>query len=102
MLRSDQVAVLGRYHGGTDAHVGKPGFNVLDLPSNGTGRWWWSRNRAFLDDAIARGDEIRLVTNPHAPLYSGGNVYQRELRYLRDRGFLFEQRDDYWIAVPRG
>jgi len=95
-----QVTVLGRYSGGTDAFVGKPGFNVLDLPSKGTGRWYWSRNRAFIDDAIARGDELRLVTDPYAPLYSGGNVYQRELRYLRDLGYTFQQSGDSWIAAP--
>jgi hypothetical protein len=94
------VTVLGRYSGGTDVFVGKPGFNVLDQPSKGTGRWYWSRNRAFIDDAIARGDEFRLVTDPYAPLYSGGNVYQRELRYLRDLGYTFQQSGDYWIAVP--
>jgi RHS repeat-associated protein/uncharacterized repeat protein (TIGR01451 family) len=95
-----QVTVLGRYRGGTEAFVGKPGFNVLDLPAQGHGRWYWSRNRAFIDDAIGRGDEIRLVTDPHAPLYSGGNVYQRELRYLRDLGYRFEHSGDYWVAVP--
>lgn len=96
---SGQVTVLGRYTGGVDAYVGKPGFNTLDLPFKGTGRWYWSRNKAFIDDAIERGDEIRLVTDPYKPLYQGGNVYQRELRYLRDRGYTFEQNDDYWIAV---
>lgn len=97
---SGSVTVLGRYTGGVDAYVGKPGFNTLDLPFKGTGRWYWSRNKAFIDDAIERGDELRLVTNPNAPLYQGGNVYQRELRYLRDRGFTFQQADDYWLAVP--
>lgn len=100
VVGSQQVTVLGRYRGGTDAFVGKPSFNVLDLPSKGTGRWYWSRNRAFIDDAIARSDEIRLVTNPFEPLYSGGNVFQRELRYLKDLGYGFEQAGDYWRAVP--
>lgn len=100
VIGAQRVTVLGRYRGGTEAFVGKPGFNVLDLPSRGTGRWYWSRNRAFIDDAIAGGDELRLVTNPFEPLYSGGNVYQRELRYLRDLGYRFEQSGDYWVAVP--
>jgi hypothetical protein len=34
---SGQVTVLGRYIGGTDAYVGKEGFNVLDLPSKEDG-----------------------------------------------------------------
>jgi hypothetical protein len=98
---SRQVTVLGRFTGGVDAYVGKPGFNTLDLPFKGTGRWYWSRNKAFIDEAIERGDEIRLVTNPNRPLYQGGNVYQRELRYLRNRGYTWQQVDDYWIAARR-
>jgi len=97
---SRQVTVLGRFKGGVDSYVGKPGFNTLNLPKTGTGRWYWSRNKAFIDDAIERGDEIRLVTDPTKPLYQGGNTYQLELRYLRDRGYTFQPYDDYWIAVP--
>jgi hypothetical protein len=62
----------------------------------GVGGWNWTRNKAFIDDAIASGNEIRLVTNPDAPLYSGGNVYQRELKYLKDKGYGWEQVGDYW------
>jgi len=96
-----QVTVLGRYTGGVDAYVGKPGFNTLNLPKSGTGRWNWTRNKRFIDDAIDRGDEIRLVTNPNEPLYQGGNTFQRELRYLQDRGYTWQEQGDYWNAVPR-
>ena len=95
-----QVTVLGRYVGGTERYLGEPGFNVLNAPARGTGRWNWTRNKRFIDDAIERGDELRLVTDPHKPLYSGGNDYQRELDYLRKRGYDFEQSGDYWIARP--
>jgi len=96
-----QVTVLGRFTGGVDAYVGKPGFNTLNLPKSGTGRWNWTRNKSFIDDAINRGDEIRLVTNPNEPLYQGGNTFQRELRYLQDRGYTWQEQGDYWNAVPR-
>ena len=97
---SGRVTVLGRFRGGTEEYLGKPGFNVLDLPSKGTGRWYWSRNEAFIDDAIAAGDEIRLVTNPYEPIYSGGNTFQREIRYLKDLGYTFQESGDHWVAVP--
>lgn len=97
-----QVTVLGRFRGGTETYMGKPGFNVLDLPSKGAGRYWWTRNKRFIDDALDRGDELRLVTNPNQPLYQGGNVYQRELKYLQDRGYRWIPKDDYWVVVPRG
>lgn len=97
-----QVTVLGRYLGGTEAYVGKDGFNVLGLPFKGSGRWNWTRNKRFMDDALERGDELRLVTDPNRPLYSGGNVYQRELKYLQDRGYTWQKTGDYWVVVPRG
>jgi RHS repeat-associated protein len=82
-------------------YLGRPGYNV---PNRGTGRWSWRRNKAWVDDAIARGDEIRLTVDPHKPIYARGNVYQKELRYLRSLGYRFEQRGDYWVAIryPRG
>jgi hypothetical protein len=40
---------------GVDAYHGKEGFNVLDLPFKRSGRWYWTRNKAFMDDALGRG-----------------------------------------------
>lgn len=71
-----------------------------DLPTKGPARWYWSRNKAFIDEAIASGDEMRLVTNPFVPIYSQGNTFQREVRYLKDRGYGFEEVGDHWVAVP--
>jgi hypothetical protein len=65
----------------------------------GLGGWNWTRNKAFIDDAIAAGREIRMVTDPEALLYSGGNTYQRELNYLVDNGFGWRQVDDYWQVI---
>lgn len=72
-----QVTVLGRYKGGTENFIGEPGFNVLNNPARGTGRWNWTRNKRFIDHAIERDDEIRLVTNPHVPQYSGERLSAR-------------------------
>jgi len=98
-LGRPRITVLGRYRGGTDRFVNDPRYNTLNLPKTGPGSWNWTKNKRFLDKAITRGDEIRLVTNPRAPQYSGGNVFQREVRYLKDRGYRFVKRGDYWMGV---
>jgi hypothetical protein len=96
-----EITILGRTLN-VDEFVGKPGHNTLSISiKQGPGSWNWTRNKRFIDDAIERGDEIRLVTDPFEPLYRGGNYYQRELKYLRDRGYIFVERDDYWV-VTRG
>lgn len=41
------------------------------------------------------------MTNPNEPLYQGGNTFQRELTYLQDRGYTWQDQGDYWNAVPR-
>jgi hypothetical protein len=62
----------------------------------GVGGWNWTRNKEFIDNAISGGREVRLVTDPNAPIYKGGNTYQRELNYLTDNGFGWQQVEDYW------
>jgi hypothetical protein len=99
LVHNMACSVLGRKVDVRD-YRGKAGFNVLDLPDKGAGRYRWSRNKKWIDEAIERGDEIRIVgTDPTAPIYRGGNFLQREIRYLRDRGYTFRKVDDYWIAV---
>ncbi len=100
-IAANEITILGRHKGGVDGYIGKPGYNTLAIPLRGSGKWNWTRNKRFIDDAIEGGGEIRLVTDPFTPMYRGGNVYQRELRYLKDRGFTFEAQDDYWV-VTRG
>ena len=72
---------------------------TMDKGRKGVGGWNWTRNKRFIDDALSSDNEIRLVTDPDAPLYSGGNTYQRELQYLQDKGYGWEQVDDYWRVV---
>ncbi|HWM04499.1 MAG TPA: hypothetical protein VNP92_19350 [Actinophytocola sp.] len=62
----------------------------------GAGGWTWTRNKRFILDAIARGEDVLLVTDPGRPLRSGGNTYQRELRYLVDRGYRWERLGEHW------
>jgi RHS repeat-associated protein len=72
-------------------------LGTMDRGRRGVGGWNWTRNKRFIDDAIASGSEIRLVTDPTRPIYSGGNTYQDELRFLKnDRGYDWRQVDDYW------
>jgi hypothetical protein len=52
-----------------------------------------------MNDALNSGTEVRLVTNPNEPLYKGGNTYQRELRYLQDKGYGWQPVGDYWQVV---
>ncbi|HEY3684800.1 MAG TPA: LamG-like jellyroll fold domain-containing protein [Streptosporangiaceae bacterium] len=77
-------------------------LNIRGTMANGkkgVGGWNWTRNKQFIDNAISSGREVRLVTNPDAPIYSGGNVYQRELKYLTSNGFGWERVDDHWRLV---
>jgi hypothetical protein len=53
-----------------------------------------------MQDAIDRGDEIVLASDPFKILYKGGNWYQRELRRLKKRGYTFVRRGSHWVAVP--
>ncbi|MEU5438736.1 RHS repeat-associated core domain-containing protein [Streptomyces sp. NPDC020719] len=77
-------------------------LNVRGTMANGTkgvGAWNWTRNKRYIDDALASGTPIRLVTDPTKPLYRGGNVFQRELKYLEGKGYGWTQVDDYWEVV---
>ncbi|WP_254402036.1 hypothetical protein [Streptomyces sp. AC555_RSS877] len=67
--------------------------------AKGVGSWNWTRNKRFIDDALASGRPIRLVTDPTKPLYSKDNVYQRELKYLQDKGYGWRKMDGYWEVV---
>jgi hypothetical protein len=43
--------------------------------------------------------DIRLVTDPTKVFYEGANGYQRELRYLRDKGYGWQKVGQYWEVV---
>ena len=60
-------------------------------------------HRRFVDEAIQRGDEIWLVSDPFVPNYYLANTYQRELTMLRSRGFEFrEVSGGLWVAERSG
>jgi hypothetical protein len=103
------VALLGKYQDIKDyIAVAPPGIfdadflNFQGTMKNGTagvGSWNWTRNKQYIDDALAAGKEVRLVTDPNTPIYKRGNVYQRELKYLKDNGYEWIPVDDYWVVV---
>jgi hypothetical protein len=106
---TEPVTLLGR-KADIEAYMASKSGGVFDADflnirgtmaggKKGVGGWNWTRNKRFIDDALDSGKEIRLVTDPNAPLYEGGNTYQRELRYLKDRGYRPEQVGDYWRVV---
>ncbi|WP_329127177.1 polymorphic toxin-type HINT domain-containing protein [Streptomyces sp. NBC_01465] len=75
------------------------GFYKLNVPMRGSGRWNWTLNKRFIDHALKKGIPIRLVTNPNNALYKGGNVTQREIRYLMGKGYGFRKIENYWLVV---
>ena len=85
-----------------DANLSADFLNIRGTMANGkkgVGGWNWTRNKQFIDNALANGYELRLVVDPDTPLYARGNVYQRELRYLQDLGYGWVQVGDYWVVV---
>ncbi|MFD3504552.1 hypothetical protein [Streptomyces sp. NPDC058678] len=54
--------------------LGKNG--EVAVGAKGTGSWNWTRNKRFIDDALASGAPIRLVSDPAKSLYAKGNVFQ--------------------------
>ncbi|WP_093622619.1 Hint domain-containing protein [Streptomyces sp. 3213.3] len=103
VLVHNTICVLGKYRqieDYIDDHLGDLDADFLNIPGmRGPGRWNWTRNKRFIDDALASGRPIRLVTDPNNPIYRRGNVYQRELKYLRDKGYGWRQVGDHWQVI---
>jgi hypothetical protein len=79
---------LGKYPAYTDlgAQTGARTFSVPDEAWNSMSpAERWARNKQFLDQAIARGSQIRLASPLTAENLSGG--YGQEIEYLVKRGF---------------
>ena len=75
-----QVTALGAW-GDIKGLLGKPGFNVLNLPWKGPGKWNWTRNKRLIDNALERRDDVRygqVVPQPKprlpVPTSAGGMV----------------------------
>lgn len=66
----------------------------------GVGGWTWTRNKRFMTDALLRGIEIVMVTDPDRPIHAGGNTYQRELRFLAGKGYRWTRSGEHWRVVP--
>lgn len=76
----------------------KPGeFNVLNVPDDlnkAPDQFWNEYNKPFLDQAIARGDDIRLVSEPVPELLKKptGELtgFGREFQYLEKQGYSYD------------
>lgn len=83
-LTGKTTTVIGRFVGGTEKYIGNKNLNVLSFDSKDlTQEEIWAINKAWLDDAIARGDDILLISETA----SSGSFFEKELTYLAEKGF---------------
>ena len=57
----------------------------------------WARNQEFLDAGIANGDEFLIRSSDYIP---SGSFLDREIRYLRENGYLWSE--DGARLIPGG
>jgi hypothetical protein len=86
----------------TDFGEKKGAFNVLNVPDEmykNPDQFWNEVNQPFLDEAIARGDDIALATRPTADvLFKADNSltgYGRELQHLSAAGYKYDPQTGY-------
>jgi hypothetical protein len=70
------------------------GADYFSVPK---GVWTWSANKAFLDQAAARGDMFRLATSLGE--VRPGSGYALELPYLRSIGYA-PSENGLWMTAP--
>ena len=58
----------------------KMGANYLQV-----GKWSWPQNVKFLNDVIARGDQVLLSTKK--ALIRSGSILEKEIIYLQEKGY---------------
>ncbi len=97
-----QTTVLG--HGPAYTELGnKIGANYLDIPPEEWGAMSasekWATNQKFLDDMIARGDNVVLATK--ASTAEPGSFYAKELEYLAGKGYRVSDDGMSLIAPER-
>lgn len=73
------------------------GFNILNVdvpPDYPKDQFWIEYNKPFLDEAIARGDEIILATEPVGKAIANDanelTGFGREYAYLTDQGYHYD------------
>ena len=86
----------------TDFGGNKGGFNVLNVPDDmykNADQFWNEVNKIWLDEAIARGDDIVLATKPEESVliridYSTGKEaltgFGREIENLMQKGYVYD------------
>ena len=92
------------------------GFNVLNTPDElynqlGPEEFWDQYNRPWLDNVIARGDIIKIATEPSYPkLYRINNItgqeeltgFGREFMYLKEKEFIYDSETKSMVKKRRG
>jgi RHS repeat-associated protein len=89
--KNPQYVQLGEELGANYFNIPTPVWNALSEAEK------WMANRAFLDQAIARGDEIILASAP--AMAKAGSWFRLELEYLMYRGYRIAQ-DGTRLIVP--
>ena len=83
------ITILGKYPNYLKA-AEEMGFNKFSIPENIWGRMTeaeqWAANSGFLDEAVARGDEI-IFSHRVQAIESETGVFKKELDYLIDKGY---------------
>jgi len=95
----DMKSVLKQLDAPKSADFGpKPGgFNVLNVdapPDMPAEEFWNTYNKPFLDQAIARGDNIALATDPTPSQLTNDlgepTMFGREVKYLQENGYTYD------------
>jgi len=93
----------------TDFSGNKGGFNVLNVPNElnqNPEQFFNEYNKPFLDEAIARGDDIVLATKPDKDYLANYNSktdtydmtgFGREYEYLLDNGYVFDDATNMMV-----
>ena len=80
-------------------------MNVPDELDQTPEQFFNEYNKPFLDEAIARGDDIVLATKPnqgYLTKYNSSNTYEvtgfgREYEYLLDNGYVFDDATNMMV-----
>jgi len=92
--------VIGRYPKNMDL-AEKVGGNYLNIPMDEwkamSGPEKWAKNQKWLDEAIARGDEI-IAATPKSSI-EAGTYYDKEINYLtKEKGYTWNNEGTELIA----
>ncbi len=94
-VRATGTFTQGQNNGGLNV-LSVRNFDEIVAQPNGGKAFWETFNKPWLDDAIARGDNIRILSDPLDPanLYRNGidgerTFFGMEIQYLEQKGYTF-------------